>query len=679
LNRDFTEKICVYLNFWEGALMIYIFRKEMKKWHTVLWVVLASLLIGGSTTIFWRKRHPSEAKVASVNGMEINFKQYNQVLNELKSQIEVYKNYARAYGISMDFFLNLAGLQNPEKAALDRCINNRLIDQQKDYFKIEIDSESFGDQLLKRLPAQLKDPSGNLNMEAYRFFLSRNYTTIKEFEAGKENDLKRELFDNFIEKSNYVPSRDVLQNFVSDSGKKNFYVLVFPFDKFLNEEKKNQPTKAVLEEFYKKNKENYLIPEKRQARFWIISPEQYAQKIEIDDQAIQNFYDKNKSSLFRIPPKIKVKRILFKVSKDSTPQVVEKILDKAKDIHTQLVKSSEKFDDMVKKYSEDLATKAKGGVIDFFERGTHDADFEKAAFRLSNSGDISDVVKTKNGFEIIQLVGRMPASEKPLEKVKNDIIKAITVKREQTVLRADLERTLHEAKNDEMAISKFAQANHLTEQQTDFLSSEDSAGKEIKNMLAEKIFSIKRQKGVYGYFVHDKEYILYQLSGLKDSFIPSFEKIEKNVLDDYQNDMAKNLLKNTVKKSQKDILSKKTSLKNLSETLGLKLLETGIVKKGEEVKINGLNKEFTDRAFILNDTTQVLSFKNNSNYYLVQLIQADQPDMQKFQNEKNKVAKELQEKENRLYLSAFIASLLRNAKIEKVQEIFESKHKHSES
>ena len=660
--------------------MIYLFRKEMKKWHFLLWAVLASLVLGGLSAIFFRRRHPSELKIAEVNGAEITFKQYGQTLGEIKSQIEAYRMYARMYGVPIDMFLSISGLDKPEQAAFDKCVNDKLIDQEMQPFNIEIDPEYFSEQLIQKLPPQVKDQSGGLNMEAYKFYLGRLFTTIPEFEQRKENEFRRELFSQFVETSNYVSTKSAIQAFASDNIRKKFAILHFPFDLHLEQIKKGTLDKKMLGGFYKKNKENYRVPEKRQAKYWIISPQNYAKKNEIIDEAIQNFYDKNKSTLFRIPPKVKVRHILLKIPEDAKPEQLEKILEKAGDIHKQLEQQSNKFEEFVKKYSEDKTTKDKGGIIDFFERGTYDLAFERAALRLLKPSQISDVVKTDKGYQIIQLVKRISASYKPIETVKNEIVKTIRTRKEQVALRSALERIMYEVKSDKNAISEFVAKNKLKEEKSAFLSTNDAAGDELKNMLAEKLFSVARKKNVQGYFVHKKNYILYQMIDLKESFISPFEKVEKKVLYDYYKDAANKNLKAAIKKSRREFFDKKISLKNLGAKLNLKLIETEDIKKGDEIKGLDFGKQLSEKAFILDGFDQLLTYKHESvsakastdgsfDCYLVKLVAETKPDLKIFQEEKGQIIKSKKLSEDKLYLSAFIASLLRNAKIEKTRKM----------
>lgn len=65
----------------------------------------------------------------------------------------------------------------------------------------------------------------------------------------------------------------------------------------------------------------------------------------------------------------------------------------------------ESFNTMAILYSEDPGSAAKGGEVGLYGRGELYPEFEAVAFKL-REGEISDIVQTKAGFHIIQLIER---------------------------------------------------------------------------------------------------------------------------------------------------------------------------------------------------------------------------------------------------------------------------------
>lgn len=69
------------------------------------------------------------------------------------------------------------------------------------------------------------------------------------------------------------------------------------------------------------------------------------------------------------------------------------------------VQSGENFATLAILYSEDPGSASKGGELGFYGRGELYKEFEAVAFKLEK-GEVSEIVETKAGFHIIQLIER---------------------------------------------------------------------------------------------------------------------------------------------------------------------------------------------------------------------------------------------------------------------------------
>ncbi len=73
--------------------------------------------------------------------------------------------------------------------------------------------------------------------------------------------------------------------------------------------------------------------------------------------------------------------------------------------YRERVLRGEKFSMLARLYSDDPGSASKGGELGFVERGSLYPEFEAVAFNLK-SGEISQVVQTKAGYHIIQMIER---------------------------------------------------------------------------------------------------------------------------------------------------------------------------------------------------------------------------------------------------------------------------------
>ncbi len=88
--------------------------------------------------------------------------------------------------------------------------------------------------------------------------------------------------------------------------------------------------------------------------------------------------------------------------------------------------AGEDFDALAREHTEDLHSRARGGDRGWSPRGFVSAPgndpFGDAAFALKKVGDISGIVETLDGYEIIRLTGLREERQKPFEEVKHEIV-----------------------------------------------------------------------------------------------------------------------------------------------------------------------------------------------------------------------------------------------------------------
>lgn len=637
----------------------------MKKWHTVLWLVFISMAIGSGISFVWRTPGDKGEKVGTVNGQKITVDQYKHALVDLQ-------NFLQRLGFAGEmFFKNI----NTEELAFDICVKEKLLDTIKDDLHISISDRLLKEMIIKTMPEEVTDETGRINMEAYRNYVSRLSLTPGEFENRKEAEFKRQLINRFAEITEYTPLYMMRFQFDTSNARKSFVIAELSFDRILQEIEKAPLVEQELKDFYEKHKETYRIPEKRRALYWTISQEGYAQKIDIDQSIIQQYYDRNKSRLYRIAPKVKVRNLLVKIPTQATQSEKDALFKKAQEIAKQAKAQPDQFIALIKKFSQDETTVKESGLIDFFSRGTHDAAFEKEAFKLQTAGALSDVVTTAKGYEIIQLVARISASEKPLETVKDEIIKTLKTKKMTTGLRGELETMLHGARVDDSLFDQYVKQQKLEAKETEWLSPQGSgSGHEgLMDTLAQRIFSQSQRQSSYGYVVVDNNYVLYKRTGVSKSFIPTFEQVKQDVTKQYQNNKSEKMMRDLITKTRSDVLTKKTPLFDAAQKVNMRIIKTGLIKKGAEIEGIERGNELAQKMFDLTDGSQLLRHAHKKNEYLVQVIGYEKASPADFEQEKGKLLDQERNKQRGGAVNGFIASLHRTAKIEVSQGVLNSR------
>jgi len=97
----------------------------------------------------------------------------------------------------------------------------------------------------------------------------------------------------------------------------------------------------------------------------------------------------------------------------------------ALDILKELKRHKDDFASLAAHHSIDDSNKSRGGDLNWFPHGIMVPSFEKVAFALKNTGDISKPVKTQYGWHIIELLGKRPAYKQTLEEAKEEILQIL--------------------------------------------------------------------------------------------------------------------------------------------------------------------------------------------------------------------------------------------------------------
>ena len=103
---------------------------------------------------------------------------------------------------------------------------------------------------------------------------------------------------------------------------------------------------------------------------------------------------------------------------------------KAQDVLNQLHKGGD-FAALAKKYSDDTATAKDGGSVGELVQGSGTApEIEKVAFGLAK-GQVSDLIPTSYGFEIIRVDDKTSAHARSLEEVRAEIEPIVAAQKNQ--------------------------------------------------------------------------------------------------------------------------------------------------------------------------------------------------------------------------------------------------------
>src|SRR5882762_1488672 len=207
-------------------------------------------------------------------------------------------------------------------------------------------------------------------------------------------------------------------------------------------DKAAQAQGTTLEDF-KLNMKNGMITQK------VIGSE-VGRHLTIGKDEIQKFYEGHKDQ-FSQTEQVRMSELLVSTQKmgadgktpvDADEAAVQAAEAKAKDLLEQIRKGAS-FEVIAKKNS-DGPTAAQGGDLGYFQRGQLAKDLEDRTFAMK-TGEVSDAIRTKQGFVLLKVSEHTPAGMATLKEAEPKIQDALYYEKLQPALRTYLTKLREDA------------------------------------------------------------------------------------------------------------------------------------------------------------------------------------------------------------------------------------------
>ena len=160
--------------------------------------------------------------------------------------------------------------------------------------------------------------------------------------------------------------------------------------------------------------------------------------ITIGKEEVQKYYEEHKKEYIR-PEQVGLREI--EVSTEGKKDSELPDLKKKAETALKRVKDGEDFGEIAKRFS-DGSTAKQGGFLGIYKRGELSKQLEDIVFTMKKN-DLTDVLDTKQGYLVLQVLEHYDEGEQPLEKVENEITDHLYSERMEPKLREYL-KTLRE-------------------------------------------------------------------------------------------------------------------------------------------------------------------------------------------------------------------------------------------
>ena len=180
--------------------------------------------------------------------------------------------------------------------------------------------------------------------------------------------------------------------------------------KDMDELEKAVTSQGLNWEDFKNNIRNRILTQK------VVSQE-VGSHISIGESDARKYYDAHKTEFVR-PEQVALREIIVNTEGKKDNELPD--LKKKAETALKRVKDGEDFGEIAKRLS-DGTTKDQGGYIGTFKRGELAKQLEEVVFKMKHN-DLTDVIETKQGYLIFQVLEHYDEGEQGFEKVKNEIM-----------------------------------------------------------------------------------------------------------------------------------------------------------------------------------------------------------------------------------------------------------------
>lgn len=164
-------------------------------------------------------------------------------------------------------------------------------------------------------------------------------------------------------------------------------------------------------------------------------------RINIGNEEVKKYYDEHPQEFTR-PEQVELAEI-FLSTEGKSPEEIAAVQKKAEDLRNRVVKGDE-FSEIAKRYSEGSTAKDQSGDLGTYQRGQLSPQLEEVVFKMEK-GQITDVIQTKTGFEVLKVVNHYQSGLQPLDKVDNEIMNRLYMQKMQPTMREYLAQLREES------------------------------------------------------------------------------------------------------------------------------------------------------------------------------------------------------------------------------------------
>ncbi len=381
-------------------MLLELFRNH-KRWlmFIAMILVIPSFVVTGIYS--YNRMMSDDGAIAKVDDVSVTPQQFDEVK---RRQLETLRQR-----LGESFKSSMLESAEARNAVLMSLLNERALSGEITKENVIV-PEQTAIEVIKSYPA-FQD-NGKFSAEMYSNYLASTGYTDQYFVERVRQDVSRQLLTGGLLRTAGVPQSVLKKTAALLTEKRTIQTTSLKADDF---KAGVTVADAEVEAYWKAHQAEFSLPDEADVQYAVFSPDLF-KNVQPSEEDVKTFYEQNRNR-FNAPEERRASHILidFKDGKDAAKAEAEKVLAEVKT-------NPAKFAELAKKYSADTLSAREGGDLGWFGKGMMVQPFEEAVFGAAEN-TIVGPVETDFGYHIITVTGIKGQHVKPLDEVRNEIVK----------------------------------------------------------------------------------------------------------------------------------------------------------------------------------------------------------------------------------------------------------------
>lgn len=341
--------------------------------------------------------------LASVGDTKITAPQFEQSMRERQDQLR--------QSLGANFKPEMLNSPEAKLALLNSLIDQRLLLLEAEKNRLQTSDEALR-EVISRIPSLQEN--GKFSMSRYENALRSQNMSQPQFEAKLRQDLTLQQLISAVGDTAFVSDTQAEAMLRLQSETRQYSEQKIAAEQFADKVKIDA---QAAQKYYDENKARFAVPEQVRAEYVVLSLDALLSQVAVSDAEIKAWYDGHKDR-YEQSEERRASHILIVTNGDVDK---EKAKAKAEEVLKEVQKSPGRFAELAKQYSQDPGSAQKGGDLGFFGHGMMVKSFEDIVFK-QKEGEISGLVPSDFGYHIIKVTGIKPGRLRSLDEVRSEIV-----------------------------------------------------------------------------------------------------------------------------------------------------------------------------------------------------------------------------------------------------------------